>query len=58
MTGLECIGRFGEYEVWESTYRAPTEWHVTNGEGDIIEPGDDDLLRALMCIAARRHDTA
>lgn len=54
MSSPECIGKFGEYEVWESTDSAETEWHVTNEAGDIILPGDRDLLRALMLIAARQ----
>jgi hypothetical protein len=53
---LECVGQFGEYEVWEST-EPPIEWHITDGSGEIILPGDDDLLQALMLISRRRAET-
>lgn len=49
---LECIGKFGEYEVWQST-REP-DWHITDAAGEFIFPGDDDLLKALTLIADRR----
>lgn len=48
---LECIGQFGEYEVWETD---EPDWHITDRNGDFIYPGDDDLLQALMLIADRR----
>lgn len=55
MSDLECIGQFGEYEVWESTYPPGLDWHITDGEGNFIMPGNDDLLRALTLIADRRQ---
>jgi hypothetical protein len=50
------IGEFGEYEVWEASGRSGPEWHITDGQGEIIYPGDDDLLNALKLIAARRAE--
>ncbi|WP_068059203.1 hypothetical protein [Nocardia xishanensis] len=57
MSSLECIGQFGEYEVWESSDPVP-EWHITDEAGNFIFPGDDDLLAALTLIADRRKSAA
>lgn len=55
MSEVECIGRFGQYEVWDIPSALPEDgrYSITDSEGTIILPGDNDLLRALLLISER-----
>lgn len=55
MSGLERVGQFGEYEVWRMEERDGPSWSITDAAGEIIEPGDDDLLEALQLVADLRR---